>query len=163
MRIFTSLILSLIIGIYILHALLTGDLNNLFGTTPATFFAPLSDACVCLSGNFCFPPYLPNGIHSPQCSYLTAPNICCEPEPACDVETCGGWVEPFDTCSANNDSRNCTYSSYSGGGPCLSRAAPTQYMTTNNCGGPHVCQGGVCIPWCTTFTCGAWTTPANTC
>ncbi|HXB11673.1 MAG TPA: carboxypeptidase-like regulatory domain-containing protein, partial [Bacteroidia bacterium] len=164
MRLLLSCILLLSIIFFIPYFSLDYNLQDLIGHTTATIFVPYAQAdttCVASCGD-CNQHGGTCGGSSSSCP-VGAPVLCNFPTPNCNILTCGGWVEPFDTCNANNDYKTCAYTAYTGGGTCIRIGAPDQYMTTNNCGGPHVCQGGVCIPWCTTFTCGAWTTPANTC
>jgi len=74
------------------------------------------------------------------------------PPIATRVYSCGACRNPGTntTCNANNSSRACTYTAYTGGGTCNRVSAGTQVCTYNSCTSPSwACIAGGCIPYYT--------------
>ncbi|HWY79751.1 MAG TPA: hypothetical protein VNW29_05345 [Candidatus Sulfotelmatobacter sp.] len=71
---------------------------------------------------------------------------CPPPPPTCSAyTTCSGYYTPYNTCYGGNSTQVCTQRNTN-----CSTNSWTNSRTVNNCGGPHVCSGGRCIPWCNT-------------
>ena len=85
------------------------------------------------------------------CDSSTGSMCCTPPTPECNTDT--QWTVsalPYNTCYKNNEIDSGYDYAYTGGGPCNVYYYGTRTVTTNNCAGPHTCNNGVCIPWCST-------------
>ncbi|MBI2196011.1 hypothetical protein HYU45_00170 [Candidatus Daviesbacteria bacterium] len=76
-------------------------------------------------------------VYGPQFS-CTLPN--CNASPDCDL--CSA---PTNTCSTNNGTQSCRYTSYNGSGNC-NRVSFSQSCTKSNCSSGYTCSSGTCVP-----------------